>query len=261
MEKGQKILLVEDEKHLAKGLSFNLKKEGYQVTLAEDGEAALQCWADNEFDMMILDLMLPRLGGLEVIKRIRKTNVRFPVLMLTAKSTDDDRAQGLEAGADDYLPKPFHLPELLLRVKGILRRNEWYKEPVHLKKVFEFDSMWVDFASGKAKGRDGEFYLTNKEALIMNLLIASKGQVVTREELLEKVWGYNPDTETRTVDNFIARLRKYFEKKPNKQKYILTIRERATSLRNRRKRNKRSHPQRFTRIEKEKCSKRKFQSF
>ena len=227
MEKGQKILLVEDEKHLAKGLSFNLKKEGYQVTLAEDGEAALQCWADNEFDMMILDLMLPKLGGLEVIKRIRKTNIRFPVLMLTAKSTDDDRAQGLEAGADDYLPKPFHLPELLLRVKGILRRKEWYKEPVHPKDVFKFDSMWVDFGTGKAKGCDGEFYLTNKEVLVMNLLIASKGQVVTREELLEKVWGYNPDTETRTVDNFIARLRKYFEKKPNKPKYILTIREKG----------------------------------
>lgn len=227
MEKGGKILLVEDEKHLAKGLSFNLKKEGYQVTLAEDGEAALQCWADNEFDMMILDLMLPKLGGLEVIRIIRKTNVRFPVLMLTAKSTDDDRAQGLEAGADDYLPKPFHLPELLLRVKGILRRKEWYKEPVHPKELFEFDGMWVDFETGKAKGCDGEFYLTNKEALVMNLLVGSQGRVVTREELLEKVWGYNPNTETRTVDNFIARLRKYFEKKPQKPKYILTIREKG----------------------------------
>ena len=223
----KKILLVEDEKHLAKGLSFNLKKEGYKVTLAEDGVAALDCLGKDEFDMMILDLMLPKISGMEVIKKVRETNIRFPVLMLTAKSTDEDRTLGFEAGADDYLTKPFHLPELLLRIKGILRRKEWYREPVHPKELFEFDGMWVDFETGKAKGCDGEFYLTNKEALVMNLLVGSQGQVVTREELLEKVWGYNPDTETRTVDNFIARLRKYFEKKPQKPKYILTIREKG----------------------------------
>jgi len=227
MVEGKKILLVEDEKHLAKGLSFNLKKEGYRVTVAEDGVAALDCLGEEDFDMMILDLMLPRMGGMEVVKKVRETNIRFPVLMLTAKTTDEDRTLGLESGADDYITKPFHLPELLLRVKGILRRKDWYEEPVRNLEYFEFDNMWVDFKTGKAKGCDGEFYLTSKEVLVMNLLIANRGKVVTREELLEKVWGYSPDTETRTVDNFISRLRKYFEKKPQKPRYIVTIREKG----------------------------------
>ncbi|MCZ6540292.1 MAG: response regulator transcription factor [Nitrospinae bacterium] len=224
---GKKILLVEDEKHLAKGLTFNLKKEGYKVTLAEDGVAALDCLGKDEFDMMILDLMLPKMSGMEVIKKVRETNIRFPVLMLTAKSNDEDRTLGFEAGADDYLTKPFHLPELLLRVKGILRRKDWYEEPVRNLEYFEFDNMWVDFKTGKAKGCEGEFYLTTKEMLVMILLITNRGKVVTREELLEKVWGYSPNTETRTVDNFISRLRKYFEKKPQKPRYIVTIREKG----------------------------------
>ena len=222
-----KILLVEDEKHLAKGLSYNLKKEGYQVTVAEDGLAALDRLREDNFDMMILDLMLPKMGGMEVIKKVRETNIRFPVLMLTAKTTDEDRTLGLEAGADDYLAKPFHLPELLLRVKGILRRRDWYEEPVGKLEYYEFGNMWVDFNTGKAKGCDEEFYLTAKEVLVMNLLIANRGKVVSREELLEKVWGYSPDTETRTVDNFISRLRKYFEKKPQKPRYITTVREKG----------------------------------
>ncbi len=227
MVEGKKILLVEDEKHLAKGLSFNLKKEGYQVTVAEDGVAALDCLGEEDFDMMILDLMIPRMGGMEVVKKVRETNIRFPVLMLTAKTTDEDRTLGLESGADDYITKPFHLPELLLRVKGILRRKDWYEEPVRKLEYFEFDNMWVDFKTGKAKGCEGEFNLTSKEVLVMNLLIVNRGKVVTREELLEKVWGYSPDTETRTVDNFISRLRKYFEKKPQKPRYIVTVREKG----------------------------------
>jgi two-component system alkaline phosphatase synthesis response regulator PhoP len=227
MSKENKILLVEDEKHLAKGLSYNLKKEGYQVTVAEDGLAALDCLREDNFDMMILDLMLPKMGGMEVIKKVRETNIRFPVLMLTAKTTDEDRTFGLEAGADDYITKPFHLPELLLRVKGILRRKDWYQEPVGNLEYFEFDNMWVDFNTGKAMGCEGEFYLTAKEVLVMNLLIANRGKVVSREELLEKVWGYSPNTETRTVDNFISRLRKYFEKKPQKPRYIITVREKG----------------------------------
>jgi len=227
MSKENKILLVEDEKHLAKGLSYNLKKEGYQVTVAENGLAALECLEKNDYDMMILDLMLPKLGGMEVVKKVRETNIRFPVLMLTAKTTDEDRTLGLEAGADDYITKPFHLPELLLRVKGILRRKDWYQEPIRNLEYFEFDNMWVDFNTGKAKGCDGEFYLTPKEVLVMNLLIANRGNVVSREELLEKVWGYSPNTETRTVDNFISRLRKYFEKKPQTPRYIVTVREKG----------------------------------
>ncbi len=227
MSKKNKILLVEDEKHLAKGLSYNLKKEGYQVTVAENGIAALECLKENDYDMMILDLMLPKMSGMEVVKKVRETNIRFPVLMLTAKTTDEDRTLGLEVGADDYITKPFHLPEILLRVKGILRRKDWYQEPVRSLEYFEFGNMWVDFNTGKAKGCDGEFYLTSKETLVMNLLIANREKVVSREELLEKVWGYSPNTETRTVDNFISRLRKYFEKKPQSPRYILTVREKG----------------------------------
>ncbi|MFQ5717064.1 MAG: response regulator transcription factor [Nitrospinales bacterium] len=222
----KKILLAEDERHLAKGLKFNLEKEGYEVAIAGDGEIALECLSRNDFDMLILDLMLPKMNGLEVARKIRKTDFRFPILMLTAKSMDEDRALGLEAGADDYLVKPFHLPELLLRVKGILRRGEWYREPA-VEEVFHFSDAWIDFGRGMAKGRHGEFFLTAKEAQIMKLLVAKKDAVVTREELLEKVWGYNPETETRTLDNFIVRLRKYFEKNPKKPKHIVTVREKG----------------------------------
>ncbi len=227
MGKAKKILLVEDEQHLAKGLAFNLQREGYEVTVAEDGEQALDQLRENRFDMMILDLMLPKVGGMEVIGKVREKDHRFPILMLTAKSTDSDRTAGLEAGADDYLAKPFHLPELLLRIQGILRRKEWYQEPVQDESEFHFDGMWIDFNTGKAKGLEGEFYLTTKELMVMSLLISNKGNVVPREELLEKVWGYAPDTETRTVDNFIVRLRKYFEKKPQKPRFIQTIREKG----------------------------------
>jgi len=212
---------------LGKGLLFNLEREGYHVVLVDNGEAAVETLAGEDFDLVLLDVMLPKMGGLEVAKIIRKRNIRFPILMLSAKSSDEDREIGLEAGADDYLTKPFHLPELLLRVKGILRRWEWYKEPVLEQETFEFDDMWINFVSGKAKGRSGEMVLTPKEALIMKLLISKKGRVVSREELLEKVWGYDPQTETRTVDNFISRLRKYFEKKPQKPQIIVTVREKG----------------------------------
>ena len=227
MSELNKILLVEDDPHLAKGLRFNLEREGYEVSLVDNGVSALDLLREKDFDLLILDLMLPTMGGLDVARKIRETNMRFPILMLTAKSTKKDKEIGFEAGADDYLTKPFHLPELLLRVKGILRRWEWYKDPVHDQEIFRFGEMWINFGTGKANGIDGEFYLTTKEVLVMNLLVEKKGDVVTREELLEKVWGYDPETETRTVDNFISRLRKYFEKKPQKPRHIITVREKG----------------------------------
>ena len=155
--KGKKILVVEDEAHLAKGLQFNLEREGYRVTLADNGQSALDLLGKQDFDLMILDIMLPKVSGLDVARKIRNRDMRFPILMLSAKSTDEDREMGLEAGADDYLTKPFHLPELLLRVKGILRRWEWYKEPVHDQEVFQFGDMWINFSSGKAKGSLANF--------------------------------------------------------------------------------------------------------
>ncbi len=227
MTEGSKILLVEDDPHLAKGLRFNLEREGYDVFLVDNGVSALDQLRKKDFDLIILDLMLPVLGGLDVARTIRETNIRFPILMLTAKSSKKDRETGLEAGADDYLTKPFHLPELLLRIKGMLRRSEWYKEPVNDQDIFHFGKMWINFGTGKAKGVAGEFYLTTKEALVMKLLVERKDDVVYREELLEKVWGYDPQTETRTVDNFISRLRKYFEKRPQDPVCILTVREKG----------------------------------
>lgn len=227
MPERNKILLVEDDPHLAKGLRFNLEREGYEVSLVDNGVSALDLLREEDFDLLILDLMLPTMGGLDVARQIRETNMRFPILMLTAKSTKKDKEIGFEAGADDYLTKPFHLPELLLRVKGILRRWEWYKDPVHDQEIFRFGEMWINFGTGKANGVDGEFYLTTKEVLVMKLLVVKKGDVVTREELLEKVWGYDPETETRTVDNFISRLRKYFEKKPQEPRHIITVREKG----------------------------------
>ena len=227
MSERNKILLVEDDPHLAKGLRFNLEREGYEVSLVDNGVSALDLLREEDFDLLILDLMLPTMGGLDVARQIRETNMRFPILMLTAKSTKKDKEIGFEAGADDYLTKPFHLPELLLRVKGILRRWEWYKDPVHDQEIFRFGEMWINFGTGKANGVDGEFYLTTKEVLVMKLLVVKKGDVVTREELLEKVWGYDPETETRTVDNFISRLRKYFEKKPQEPRHIITVREKG----------------------------------
>ena len=227
MKEANKILLVEDDPHLAKGLRFNLEREGYEIFLVDNGVSALDQLREKDFDLIILDLMLPKMGGLEVARTIRETNIRFPILMLTAKSSKKDREIGLEAGADDYLTKPFHLPELLLRIKGILRRSEWYKEPVNDQDIFRFAKMWINFGTGKAKGVEGEFYLTTKEALVMKLLVGKKGDVVSREELLEKVWGYDPQTETRTVDNFISRLRKYFEKRAQEPVHILTVREKG----------------------------------
>ncbi|MEE2986950.1 MAG: response regulator transcription factor [Nitrospinota bacterium] len=227
MGQNKKILLVEDEIHLAKGLSFNLQREGYEVMLADNGEDALKLLSHQDFDLIILDLMLPKIGGIDVAKKIRQKDLRFPILMLTAKSSEEDRELGLEVGADDYMVKPFHLPELLLRVKGILRRWEWYKEPVQDQEIFRFGKMWINFGTGKAKGCDGEFHLTAKEALVMKLLVFNKDKVVTREELLDKVWGFDPKTETRTIDNFIVRLRKYFEKTPQNPKHILTVREKG----------------------------------
>ena len=227
MVKKKRILLVEDETHLARGLKFNLEKEGYEVVLSKNGVVALENLSDKNFDMIILDLMLPKMGGMEVTKKIRETNIRFPILILTAKSTDNDRAAGLEAGADDYLTKPFHLPELLLRVKGILRRGDWYKESVYKQEVFHFSKMWIDFTTRKAKGSTGELFLTVREARLMKLLVFRKNEIISRDELLEKVWGYDPGTETRTLDNFVVRLRKYFEKNPQTPLHILTVREKG----------------------------------
>jgi DNA-binding response OmpR family regulator len=219
-----KILLVEDEENLARGLEYNLTEEGYRVTLAKDGREAIKQIDENEFDLIVLDIMLPYFNGFEIAKHIREKHPQMPILMLTARTQVEDKVKGLELGADDYLTKPFHLKELLLRIKGMLRRKSWYQKVVIDNPIYRFGDNEINFENLKCKKENKVFQLTSYEAMIMRYLIENKDKVVTRKELLENVWNMNPDIETRTVDNFIARLRKHFEDDPSDPKYIVSVR-------------------------------------
>ncbi len=219
-----KILLVEDEETLAKGLLFNLGEEGYSVAWVKDGKKALEQFDSQPYDLIILDIMIPYINGFEVAEYIRKKSPITPILMLTARTTVKDRVQGLEIGADDYLTKPFHLQELLARVKGILRRKMWYQSAVDSASTYQFGENEINFADFSCKSGNKKFQLTQREAMVMKYLIQNKGKIVSRDELLEKVWNISSEVETRTVDNFIARLRKYFEPDTKKPVYIKSIR-------------------------------------
>ena len=223
MKKEIHILLVEDEVNLARGLTYNLEAEGYRVMLAADGQQAVDQINQDRYDLVILDIILPVLDGYEVLKEIRRLYPRLPVIILTAKLEEGDRVLGLELGADDYLTKPFHLKELLLRIKGMLRRSEWYKEP-KAGEEYSFGPNTINFGSLKASGPKGERDLTAKEAHLLEVLIENEGEILSREKLLEEVWGYPPDMVTRTVDAFIARLRSYFEEDPKQPQHILSLR-------------------------------------
>lgn len=219
-----KILLVEDEENLALGLEYNLSEEGYLVTIARDGKEALKYFDEYEFDLIVLDIMLPYYNGFEIAKHVRKKHPQMPILMLTARTQVEDRVKGLELGADDYLTKPFHLKELLLRIKGMLKRKRWYQKVVIENPIYIFGNNEINFENLKCSKDKKEFQLTSYEAMIMKYLIENKDKVVTRKELLENVWNMNPDIETRTVDNFIARLRKHFEDDPSNPKFIVSVR-------------------------------------
>jgi len=219
-----KILLVEDEENLALGLEYNLTAEGYSVTLARDGKEAIKFFDENEFDLIVLDIMLPYFNGFEIAKHIRVKHPQMPILMLTARTQIEDRVKGLELGADDYLTKPFHLKELLLRIKGMLKRKKWYQKVVIDNPLYKFANIEINFENLKCLKNKKEFQLTSYEAMIIKYLIENKNKVVTRKELLENVWNMNPEIETRTVDNFIARLRKHFEDDPSNPKYIISVR-------------------------------------
>jgi len=219
-----KILLVEDEESLAEGLLFNLSKEGYSVVWVKDGKKALEQFDSQPYDLIILDIMLPYINGFEVAKYVREKSPMIPILMLTARTAVHDRVRGLEIGADDYLTKPFHLQELLARVKGILRRKSWYQSAVESTSTYQFGENEINFADFSCKSGNKKFRLTQQEAMVMKYLIQKKDKIVSREELLEKVWNISSEIETRTVDNFIARLRKYFEPDTKKPIYIKSIR-------------------------------------
>ena len=220
----EKILLVEDEESLAAGLEFNLNEEGYAVIRAKDGKEALEYFAQNEFDLVILDIMIPYIDGFEVAERIRKENIQLPILMLTARTRKDDRIHGLEIGADDYINKPFHLAELLLRIKRMLQRKEWYSNSIKSTPVFKFGKNEINFETLVVKSSVGEIRLTPHEAMALKYLIEHAGKPVSRKELLEHVWNISSEVETRTVDNFIVRLRKYFEEDPSDPKFIKSVR-------------------------------------
>ena len=222
--KESKILLVEDEKTLAVGLEFNLVEEGYLVEWAKDGREAISLFESGNFDMIILDIMLPYLDGFEIAEIVRKANPQMPILMLTAKTSKGDKVKGLELGADDYITKPFHLKELLLRVKGMLKRKAWYKEVTLNQPKLSFGNNEINFENLKCKCGNKELKLTPHEAMVLKYLVNNKGKIVSRKELLEKVWHLNPDIETRTVDIFISRLRNYFEEDPSNPIYIKSVR-------------------------------------
>jgi len=222
--KGSRILLVEDEETLAVGLEYNLTEEGYAVKWAKNGREAVELFESENFDLIILDIMLPYVNGFEVAERVRKADPKMPILMLTAKTESADKVKGLERGADDYLTKPFHLQELLLRVEGMLRRKSWYKHVSEKQPVYKFGKNEINFDNFFCKIADGEIRLTPREAMVIKYLIEHKGKIISRKELLENVWQLNPDVETRTVDIFIARLRKYFEPDPANPVYIKSIR-------------------------------------
>lgn len=219
-----KILLVEDEESLAKGLEYNLSEEGYQVDIAKDGKQAIEMFDKNNYDVVVLDIMLPYKNGFEVAEHIRDKNPQMPILMLTARTSVDDRVKGLEIGADDYITKPFHLKELLLRIEGMLRRKSWYVKSVSTNPFYHFGKNEINFENLRCKHGKHEFHLTHFEAILMKYLIENKGRIISRKELLENVWNLNPEVETRTVDIFISRLRKYFEDDPSNPVYIKSVR-------------------------------------
>lgn len=218
------ILIVDDEEHLAEALAHNLQFEGFSTTVAHDGEEGLRLARTIQFDLVILDIMMPELDGLEVCKRLRATGSRVPILFLTAKSADADRLLGLKVGADDYVAKPFLLEELILRIHGIFRRQEWYSTAPDEQEVFRFGNNEVNFLTFEASTDGRTIRLTEKECMLVKLLVERKNQVVSREEILERVWGYRFSTSSRTIDNFIVRLRRYFEEDPKEPQYIHSVR-------------------------------------
>ena len=222
--KRAKILLVEDEINLARPLQFNLEQEGYEVRSTSSGKEALILQDKGNFDLIILDLMIEELDGFEVARQVRRRDQRLPILMLTARSAQQDRVHGLEVGADDYMVKPFHLRELLLRVQRMLERRAWYADSKGPAREIEVAGYQVNLEQLSGAGPRGVLQLTALEVRLLEVLASEPNRVLSRGELLEKVWGYHSDVETRTVDNFIVRLRRYFEEEPEQPRHFVSVR-------------------------------------
>ena len=219
------ILLVEDEENLHEALKLNLELESYDVTSAYDGAAALKAVQAEYFDLIILDVMLPEMDGINVTETIRLNNNEVPILILSAKNSSADRVLGLKKGADDYLTKPFNLEELLLRVQKLIEKNKKLQDKETIGNSYMFGSNTVDFKAQEAIKITGEkIQLSKKETMLLKLLIENKNEVVPREKILQAVWGYNVYPTTRTIDNFILNFRKYFEEDSRNPKYFHSVR-------------------------------------
>jgi DNA-binding response OmpR family regulator len=241
-----RVLIVEDEAHLAGGLRFNLEAEGHSVQVVGDGETALDRLlpGKSDFDAVVLDVMLPGIDGFNVVSNLRKSRNYVPVLMLTARGRPEDVLKGFASGADDYLPKPFELPIFLARLQGLLRRSEWLRgtmdEPRARdraasqakpasdsqfdREVHSFNGKTIDFSNLELRSNGTVIHLTLMEAKLLRHLIRNHGRNVSRKSILEDVWGVREDTDTRAIDNFIVRLRRYLEENPAKPRHLLTVR-------------------------------------
>ncbi len=219
------ILLVEDEENLHEALKLNLEMEGYEVTSAFDGSEALNKIANEYFDLIIMDIMLPEVDGISVTESIRVNNNEVPILMLSARNSSEDRVLGLKKGADDYLTKPFNLEELLLRVNKLIDKNMKLKDKDSVGDMYQFGDNKIDFKAQDAITWNGvKVELSKKESMLLKLLIENRNDVVTREKILQVVWGYNVYPTTRTIDNFILSFRKYFEEDSRNPRFFHSVR-------------------------------------
>ena len=217
-----RILLVEDEENIRDVVKLNLELEDYEVITSGNGKDALKKIEEQHFDLLILDVMLPDVDGYQICEQVRLSNMEVPIIFLTAKDTSLDRINGLKKGADDYLTKPFHLEELLLRVNNLIKRSS--KSSENVLKIYTFGNNKINFTTFVAETINGSFNLTKKEVKLLKLLIDRKDEVVSRQQILQSVWGYDVYPSTRTIDNFILSFRKYFEKNQREPKHFLSIR-------------------------------------
>jgi two-component system alkaline phosphatase synthesis response regulator PhoP len=220
----KKLLLVEDDNNLAEGLSLVLNSKGYEVVVAGDGKLALEEIRNGAYDLILLDIMLPMLDGISVCKTIRHEGNTTPVLFLTARDEIEHKVEGLLVGGDDYITKPFDTEELLARIHGIFRRNAWLTAENNNKSTYTFEGREINFKTLQAHGPHGSFTLSKKECMVVKYLVEREGTVVSRDQLLDAVWGYQNFPTTRTVDNFIMKIRKIFEDRPERPVFFETVR-------------------------------------
>lgn len=222
-----KILIVEDEQHIANGLRFNLEAEGYEAEIAPDGETGLELAEKGSFAAIVLDVMLPGISGFDVASRLRSNENYTPILMLTARGRPEDVLQGFESGTDDYLPKPFDLEIFLARLKGLIRRSGWSRTESGAGKaegIVSVNGKTIDFDNLELQSDSEVIHLTLMEMKLLRYLIEHEGRTVSRKTILEDVWDLQEDTDTRAIDNFIVRLRRYIEDEPNNPKFVRTVR-------------------------------------